>query len=122
MKVIEDIEDGKPCRLCQECTERLLNAYEFICSVEKAELDIENYLRAEKDQFDRLSPLKEGEEEVKEETIESTEIDVQDIEILDDEFQTEQEQLVVDEIIVPEEALPAEIQQEPVVEEFDSNT
>lgn len=127
---MEECDDGKPCCLCQECTERLLNAYEFICSVEKAELDIENYLKAEKGQLEKLVPLSEEEEgveeeeELKEEIVESTEIDVQDIEILDEEFQTEQEQLIEDEVILPEITLPAEIQErEPIVEEeFDSNT
>lgn len=86
-------EDEKPDRLCQTCTERLLGAYDFLCAVEEAEHEIENFLRLEKHSEEQLQHLEENEdkEEMDVVEVESTNIDVEDIEILDDEFITDQD-------------------------------
>lgn len=86
-KILET-EDQKPCRICQECTERLLNAYDFINSVQKAELDIEIYLKREKELYS-VEVIRQLDEEGVE--IDATDVDIEDIEILEDEFQIEQE-------------------------------
>ncbi|KAM7364191.1 uncharacterized protein ACRADG_000785 [Cochliomyia hominivorax] len=106
--MVEEFDDGKPFRLCQECTERLLNAYDFICSVERAEIEINNYLKAYNQQSDELETLEE--EEVK---VDAIDIDVQDIEILDEEFQIEQEEFIADnEVVITEEIYAAPVQEQ----------
>lgn len=85
------MDEERPSRICQECTERLLNAYDFICSVEKAELDIENYFKTDKQHHPEEVIDQLDEEDVK---IDATDIDVEDIEILEEEFQIEQEPTV----------------------------
>lgn len=82
--------------MCQECTERLLNAYDFICSVEKAEIDIENFLRIDvhqlEEETEHLDP------DVK---IDVNDIEIQDIEVLDEEFQVDHDEpLIANEVVV----------------------
>ncbi|XP_065354782.1 zinc finger protein OZF-like [Calliphora vicina] len=110
---VEEFDDEKPCQLCQECTERLLQAYDFICSVEKAEIDIENYLKDHNRQS--VEELERLDDDVK---IDVTDIEIQDIEILDEEFQTDQEQCVTDNEVFTME----EVSVESEVDIFDSNT
>ncbi|XP_037813430.1 zinc finger protein 658B-like [Lucilia sericata] len=109
---VVEYDDEKPCRLCQECTERLLHAYEFICSVERAEISIENYLKGDNNQS--VEELKPEDEDNK---IDATDIDIQDIEILDEEFQTDHEQRSTDIEVFSTEVVSAES----VVDIFDSN-
>lgn len=99
-----EIDDDKPSRLCQECTERLLSAYDFVCAVEKAEVEIETYLKLKNKTCEQIHQIEEEDDVFVE--IDAIDIDVQDIEVLDEEFQIEPDQTLSNkdvEIVIEEE-------------------
>lgn len=71
--------------MCNQCTERLLSAYEFICKVEKAEKDIELFLN---EQTIEILDDEQNTITTKIEEIEASDTETQDLEILEDEFET----------------------------------
>uniref|UniRef100_A0A1B0AVI0 Protein krueppel n=1 Tax=Glossina palpalis gambiensis TaxID=67801 RepID=A0A1B0AVI0_9MUSC len=91
---VNENDEIKPSRLCEQCTTRLLGAYELICAVEKAEVEIDLLLQQEQVHCEDTDVREnnnyvlgdDGEVENNEEE------ETQDLEILDDEFQLDQEE------------------------------
>lgn len=82
---ILESETAKPTHLCPQCTERLLNAYEFLTAVLKAEKEIEQYL-------DKLKESDDKEElQLNEDLVIETVDVLQEIEVLEEDFLTDHE-------------------------------
>uniref|UniRef100_A0A1A9WDF2 Protein krueppel n=1 Tax=Glossina brevipalpis TaxID=37001 RepID=A0A1A9WDF2_9MUSC len=96
---VNESDEVKPSRLCEQCTTRLLGAYELICAVEKAEVEIDSLLQQEHEHEhseDASLDLQENNNYVLEpdDGVENNEEEeTQDLEILDDEFQLDQEEM-----------------------------
>ncbi|XP_075159813.1 uncharacterized protein LOC142232966 [Haematobia irritans] len=84
--------DTKPTNICHECTEKLLTAFEFICTVEKSEQELEVHLKniivadivvddkGEYSDIDTNQQINVVDSDIEPLT------DVQEIEVLDDEY------------------------------------